>query len=240
MEQQMETPSITMTEPCMEPPTSKDFLARIGGLWRDEDRSSRYERRLMPSKSLKSTKLAFGSKVRTPRKPNSLVRSRTLKRGCSIEPVGEVHFEYLWAAYKRGVFDIDNDLTVMEFQHIFAMKIKEGIETGDDSYIMVSHTPQGEIPVGMVTVNVSEGDFTTQIVPSFLWFPEASPRNILECTLRFVVDFKQDHKLLTSVAEGEWRFLRHLCKYGAVREVGELRHHYKDKSKARLFESVTA
>ncbi len=155
--------------------------------------------------------------------------------------MSEGHFEYLWAAYKRGILDFEPGLSPDDFIVLVLAKMADGIQTGNDSYVFMGKTPQGEIPIGMVTVAVSESiDAKPQIVPAFTWFPEASPRNILECALRFVVDFKEDHKIFITAGQGDWRFLGHLCSYGAMRRVGYLRKYFQDGSNANLYESVNS
>jgi len=157
-----------------------------------------------------------------------------------IEPASEKHLKYLWAAYKREATEFDPDLSPDDFSVLVLAKMADDIQMGNDSYVMIGKTPRGKIPVGMVTVAVTEPkDVKPQIVPTFVWFPEASPRNILECTLRFLVDFKADHKIFITVGERDWRFLAHLCDYGTMRKVGYHRKHFQDGANANLYESVS-
>ena len=72
----------------------------------------------------------------------------------------------------------------------------------------------------------------------FQWFPEASPRNKLECSLKALLDIKKGHLLMFTVAEGrDMVFLGHLCKYGVLRRVGTIHRYLEDGTHAGLFQT---
>ena len=143
----------------------------------------------------------------------------------------ESHFPWLWAAYKRGVFgnDFPQDLNSAGFTALLAGELEGLIRAGGDAYVLMAPTKRGVIPVGVALVvkgAVKSGH--NQGEPFAYWFPEASPRNRLECTLKGLIDLKKDLVVRIHAPRPVWRFLDHLCKYGVIRRVGTVRGWYLD------------
>lgn len=92
------------------------------------------------------------------------------------------------------------------------------------------------IPLGMVVGHIVPE--TQSMEPHVFWFPEATARNKLECALKWLVDMKAKYALFLWIKEPDWNFYLHLCKYGAIREVGKYRN-FPGGGDAMLFQGVS-
>jgi len=144
--------------------------------------------------------------------------------------------KYVWAAYKRGVFDhipeFTPDLDPFAFNGLFLAIIGEKVlGQGGEVWIF-----EDKIPVGMI---VATPGGESHIEPHSFWFPEATPRNKLEFTLRWIIDMKKTYKLDIWPREKDWKFFHHLCKYGVLRPVGKRRKFFLDGEDAMYFQEVS-
>lgn len=143
--------------------------------------------------------------------------------------------KYLWAAYKRGVFkELPPELDPFDFRRTVLASL-EGILAAGEAWTLSAKTPKGEIPVGLVLARIKDGFCE----PTVFWFPEASARNKLETSLRWLIDHKQKYKLVLWIGPKDWTFFGHLCKYGVLRTVGKYRGYFPDGTDALLFQGVT-
>lgn len=62
------------------------------------------------------------------------------------------------------------------------------------------------------------------LTPRVIWFPWASSRNRLECSLKWLTEARKTTMPVFHVDEALRGFFRHLCRYGVLREVG-VEHH---------------
>lgn len=143
--------------------------------------------------------------------------------------------KYVWAAYKRGVFDqnpeIPSDLDPFEFKSVFLGILGTYIlGSGGEAWIL-----EDKIPIGMVLGSLGGRN---HLEPHVFWFPEATPRNKIEFSVRWIVDVKKKYKLDIWVHEANWKFYHHLCKYGIVRPVGKRRKFFNDDTDAMYFQEV--
>lgn len=154
-------------------------------------------------------------------------------------PLEDEHIAYIWAAYKRGALAefsaLPEGLSPERFrEHLFAF-VGRTLESGGEIWIALKPTENEQIPVGMFIGFIN----SWYMEPHWYWFPEASARNRLEVTLRFLIDMKERFKLIVWVAESDWPFFDHLCKYGVIRTVGKYRKFLPDDRDAFLFQGVT-
>ena len=113
------------------------------------------------------------------------------------------------------------------------------IGQGGDLFTLTAHTRWGDIPVGLTSIAVQKPpDALKQIMPHFVWFPEASARNKLECSLRFLIAAKAEGNVILVARQPAWRFFAHLCNYGVIRPVGKLRGYFADGDDAMLYQGV--
>jgi hypothetical protein len=180
-------------------------------------------------------------------KPNSLRRSRVLKRGgAKLVPLAQEHFPFAWAAYRRGVFehipDFPEGLDAAEFTARLADTALTVARMGGEIVVAIASTPQGNIPLALATVEYSDG----KAFPHAIWFPEASYRNKLELGLMLFIALKEHHLVLVTAqtAKGEKsadvKFFEHLGKYGVLRRVGTIHGYFGSGQNAVMFQSVVA
>lgn len=173
-----------------------------------------------------------------PKKPKTYLRKRALKRKPGYEPFSDSHIKYVWAAYRRGFLeDIEPGLSAEEFRLRLLGWARQIIETNGDVFVLTGKTPFGEIPVGIVSFKCeAPPSANQQFQPHVDWLPEASPRNRLECAMKFLIDMKKDGIVLLVAREKDWKFFERLCNYGVLRPVGKIRGYYSDGTAAMLFQ----
>ena len=183
----------------------------------------------------RSTKLASGIPRQT-RKPTSLKRRRVLKhienRGIAYAAVEYKHFPYIWAAAKRGVFDI-GESTADEFKGELSRMLADLVEKGGEGYIGMARKDDKDIPVCLCLIEYQQN----RAYPTVWWFPEATPRNKIELSVKFLIALKAEFLVLIPAKEHEVAYFSHLCKYGLLRKCGTIREYFPD-GKAVLFQSV--
>lgn len=167
------------------------------------------------------------------RKP-SLIRTRTLRRGCNFRPYEDSDLRWFWAAYQKGAFDgfFDDDMDQETFTASILTVIAELIERGNDFVVFDAEISRGTSPVGIVTV----GYIDHAAWPHVAWFPWASMRNKVECSVLFLKELKKEVMPLIAADEKDVPFFSHLARYGLLRRVGSLRK-YRGKG-ATLYQGV--
>lgn len=147
--------------------------------------------------------------------------------------------KWLWAAYRRGVFshlpEYPEGLDTFQFQTAMLGAISNILQTGGDAWIVTAKTLKTEMPVGLAILAVNG----KHAEPHVFWFPEASARNKLECSVKWLTEMKQKYKLDLYIREPDWHFFDHLCKYGLLRTVGKYRNFFDNGEDAMLFQSVS-
>ena len=194
------------------------------------------------SKLLRNTKTARSVTNLPLSKPNSLRRSRALKRGGSeLLPISEGHFKYAWAAYKRGVFSdaFPEGLDAADFTAHLADTVLTVERMGGEVITAIADTPKGHIPVGITTIEY-QGE---KAFPHVVWFPEASHRNKLELGLTLFIALKDKHLVLVTAKtprnekSADVKYFEHLGKYGVLRRAGTIWGYFGEDS-AVIFHSV--
>jgi hypothetical protein len=201
--------------------------------------------------TLTSRKSASTSAPKKPEKPQSLKRSRVLKRGgVRFEPFADAHMAYAWAAYKRGVFErrgiVMPGKDVGEFSTAMAEHIENSLASTIEVWTAFADTPHGNIPVGFIRIGFSGdpklrakvGLGTVLAHPNVIWYPEASPRNRVETAVLLLRELKKEHLVLMAVKDADAPFLRHMGKYGLLRAVGLIWDYYRAGENATLFQTV--
>ena len=89
------------------------------------------------------------------------------------------------------------------------------------------------VPVAAVTVIPAQG----QMWPHVYWFPWATARNKIECSLRFLLDTKERFNLIVVSLPQDVDFFMHLCRYGVIRRIGTGRG-WLGETDVVLFETV--
>ncbi len=156
-------------------------------------------------------------------------------RGISYEAVEYRHFPYIWAAAKRGVFDI-GDVSADEFKGELSRFLADLVEKGGEGWIGIARKGDKDIPICLCLIEYQQN----RAYPKLWWFPEASDRNKIELSVMFLIELKQKFLVLIPAEEAvdrEVAHFLHLCKYGLLRKVGTIREYFPG-GKAVLFQSV--
>ena len=107
------------------------------------------------------------------------------------------------------------------------------VEKGGEGYIGIARKGDKDIPVCLCLIEYQQN----RAYPTVWWFPEASPRNRIELSVKFLIELKAEFLVLIPVQEQEVAHFLHLCKYGLLRKVGTIREYFPG-GKAILFQSV--
>ncbi len=149
--------------------------------------------------------------------------------------MGDGHLRYLWRAYKRGEladFPLPPDLDPVQFQ---AQIVGFIAPFAGDVMVFVNHA---EEPVGLTIVSYQTIYERRRAFPHAIWFQEATPRQRLECALRFLLDLKKTNLVVIEAKQPYWPFFEHLCLYGALRRVGTLRDAYGAGGRTAIYQGV--
>ena len=142
------------------------------------------------------------------------------------------HFPYIYAAARRGVFDI-KEASADEFKGQLTQLLTELVDRGGQGYVGIARKGDKDIPICLCLIELQQN----RVYPNAFWFPEASPRNKVELSVKFLIDLKAKFLVLIPSEEREVAHFSHLCKYGLLRKVGTIREYFSD-GKAVLFQSV--
>lgn len=156
--------------------------------------------------------------------------SRTLKRWVEFRPIEDEDIQYLWAAYRKGIFGsfIPEGLSPQDFKQSMTEFM---FDNYSGVYTCLATTKKGVIPVGVIPIS---GVYLGWMIGDVKWFPWASKRNIIESFVNFINTMKKEAYLLGYCSEQDKEFFTYIAKHGIIRRVGTL--HPKDNH-LKLFES---
>ena len=158
------------------------------------------------------------------------------RRGCWLEPIRDHHLPYLWAGYKRNIFenleDFPPDLEPGQFKDRMVAYIVKLLELGHPVEIAYGEHERDRIPLGMIITFMED----THATPHFFWLPEATLRNKMELTAKCLVLLKS--QLLVLINTKEAAFFQHFAKYGILRRVGTIRD-WSPGVSTTMFQSVS-
>jgi len=92
---------------------------------------------------------------------------------------------------------------------------------------------QGSAPVGVAMV----GYLDNAAMPHVHWFPWATDRNKVECSVLFLRDLKKEAMPLILAQPETVPFFSHLARYGLLRRAGTIPN-YRENEKSILFHGV--
>lgn len=126
---------------------------------------------------------------------------------------------------------LDEGLNPTEFRQMMLATLGGIFQSGGEAWMFYG---QSSVPVGLVVGHISGN----RMEPHVFWFPEATPRNRIECSLLWLKDMKSRYRLFIFVGQGDWKFFDHLCKYGVIRPVGKYRN-FSDDGDVMLYQGVS-
>lgn len=139
--------------------------------------------------------------------------------------MSEEHLKWLWAAYRRGGFaDAPKDLDAKDFEQWAVAEIVQL----DEGYLL-----SVDKPVGLVLARLNDH----RMEPHVWWFPWATPRNKLECAVKFLSSIRFKSLVMIPAAKEDWSFYEHLLRYGMMKVVGKVDDYFGEGEQAKLFQT---
>lgn len=150
---------------------------------------------------------------------------------------------YLWAAYRKGSFDIAHPvfkehLTKDEFLEAVVWFMDENRLAG---FIFMAEVSGKTQPIGLGLFWERGRILQTE---NLIWFPWSTKRSILESYVSFIANFRKEiheesgknYVILEFAQEKDRKYFDHVCRYGVMRRVGTSLEVYPD-GKSCIYES---
>lgn len=144
--------------------------------------------------------------------------SRTLKRRVDSRPIENDDVKYAYAAYRTGALKehFPGGLDAPAFKRAFEEFV---LSNAHAAWVVVSHTKNGFIPIGLVM-----GGWAPQaafmVIVGIVWFPWASKRNILEGSVGFFNELRKQFKWMGFAKYEHKPIYDVCCAHGVMRRVG--------------------
>jgi len=120
-----------------------------------------------------------------------------------------------------GSFGEAKDISQEEFNAWLSGYLNET----DRTYILVSETMKGKIPVGMFSGRFNGPLF---FIGSAMWFKWATDRNKLETVVNALNELRKDYVVIMHNHMDDKKFYEIIAKHGVTRQVGRLFDVYDD------------
>ena len=165
------------------------------------------------------------------------MRRDALRRGCDYHELTRDDYRWMWAAYKFGSFanlieeGLDEDGFVIAITSIMEeYYLRSGTAIVPTAYF---GGRREMAPVGLVLVDYSQDAFW----PHVLWFEWATPRNRIECAVKFLMELKEQGNLLILAEKKDIPFFSHLARYAILNRRCLLKKYFDDGD-AVLYQGV--
>lgn len=143
--------------------------------------------------------------------------ARTLRRGgVGFHVARDDDARWLWAAYRRGAFP---DAAEGMDRERFLDWLAERAAAFHEVWILTAPNEDEKRPVGVVAGRFDEYGLR----PHVIWFPWSTPRNRMECALKFLHDIGREHFTWFIARREDVPFFDHLIRYGMIRAVGKVK-----------------
>ena len=130
--------------------------------------------------------------------------------------LARVDIKWLFAAYRKGSFDLPKGLDAKQFS-VEAAKI---LSEMDEAYLLMS-----DKPVGIVLSDVRNH----LMEPHVIWFKWATPRNIYESSIHFINEIRKSYVMLFFTRKDADRsFWEATLKHGILKRVGKIEGYYEN------------
>lgn len=150
---------------------------------------------------------------------------------------------YLWAAYRKGSFDIvhpvfKEHLTKDEFLNALVGFMDDNTLA---AFIFMAEVSGKLQPIGLGLFWERGRILQTE---NLIWFPWSTKRSILESYVSFIANFRKEihegsgknYVILEFAMEKDQKYFDHVCRYGVMRRVGTSLEVYPD-AKSCIYES---
>lgn len=157
--------------------------------------------------------------------------SKALKREPKIRPIEETDMKWLWASYQMGVWNelFSENMARDEFRD----KLWEIVSAVDFDWILEVQHEGGLRPVGIVFAEYRFGGHGVE--PHVEWFPWATPRNKLECSIKFLKDVGKQYKVFLYIRDEDLRLWEHVWNYRVLKKACTISDCYGSGVKATMF-----
>lgn len=173
--------------------------------------------------------------------PKKLHLSAALNsKGVRFVATSEEDMKAYYKAYQMGSFDVlgaANDLSFDDFKVSFAYYLSANKCTS----VTFKITKDGaELPIGVGIIWVRGRIIQNE---NLIWFPWATPRNILESCINYFDTFRNakekisgaNYKILEFAMEQDVKFFDKLVQMGILEKVGKISGLYLDKQDCTLY-----
>ncbi len=89
------------------------------------------------------------------------------------------------------------------------------------------------MPVGIVIGKIDDN----RLEPHVFWFPWATPRNMLECTIKFLDTMRKAWTIIIFSEEKNHKWFKKIERYGVIRQVGKIDKYYPNGETASVFQN---
>lgn len=167
----------------------------------------------------------------------------TLRRKPHFRPLEMDDVRFVWAAYKQGALasmgeDFEaGDMDPKEFAVRFHQEIFDNYAGS-----WAVFPSKKEKPCGLILGFYSHPEprlSPFMIVGDIIWFPWATPRNRIECAVKFFSEIRKTIPMVEYANEKARPFFEMMAKHGIIRRVGTMHNVYKEE-KTTVFETRTA
>ena len=148
--------------------------------------------------------------------------SRTLSRFIEYRPMTEQDLRFVYAAYKKGALAelgetfSDTSMTPPEFMSAFK---EYGEKYFDEAVVFLAPYAGTYGPVGYIALTSSK-IVRPIFIEEMVWFPWASPRNILESAVNFFNEARKSTTIHEYARMKDKKFFERICKHGIMRRIG--------------------
>ena len=166
---------------------------------------------------------------------HKISRRRTLKRGAHYRSPRDADLKFLYAAYKKGVFE----------------ELQPGYDFDDFATIIIDDFEHGEYYIGVAPNNASAEHTEIPVClfsllrrhqglgePHVIWFPWATDRNKIEIVLKFLTEMRRDMTLAIFAREEDAPFFERMKHYGVVKHGCKVFKFWPDGGNGRFYQSI--
>lgn len=174
-------------------------------------------------------------------------RTRTLKRGCSFRRTDvALDIDFFYVAYKTGALDemltdiatrfalpLTEELTKAELRVIVSDFITLGEFYTFTGKTTAFQSIDGDVPLGFLGADRDDH----KLWPHIVWFSWATPRNKIECALKFITDMRTDNIIYVFDQPEDHLFWVRMAQYGVFRRIGKSEDHWTDGGTSVIWRS---
>lgn len=159
-------------------------------------------------------------------------------------PIEQDDLPYCYAAYRKGLMStlghefIDGDMDSDEFDEAFQQLVAVEMGMG---WTLLANTRRGFLPAGVVIAfpaHFNEAVAPFAIIYDMIWFPWATPRNVLESAVKFFHEVRTEVPLMDYARPQDEKFMDALCQHGVMRRVGTSYNVYRGGQPAAVYETA--